>query len=272
MRCLLTGHKGFIGSNLHNELRCDGIDLKENGDIRSYNFDKKYDVIFHCAAQASIPKSFEDPLESHSHNVTGTLRILEHARKTGATVVFSSSSSVYDPVSPYAIQKKMCEDYMRCYWSLGVKSVALRYFNVFGEGQELANEGYSLVLSRFFDQYQKGEPFTIYGTGEQRRDFVYVGDVVQANLMAAKFLETAEYFETFDIGTGVNWSILEVAEMISEDHPKKFLPPRVEPFQNRADITKARALLKWEPKTALPQWLLQSLLLPITGWNFSKER
>src|SRR3990167_3195741 len=109
---MITGHKGFIGGHLYKAMGGTGLDLKEGNDIRTCEFPKD-EVIFHCAAQASIPKSFDDPLEAHSHNVTGTLRVLEHARKTNALIVFSSSSSVYDLKSPYAVQKNICEEYLR---------------------------------------------------------------------------------------------------------------------------------------------------------------
>lgn len=256
---MITGSSGFIGSHLLEAIGGTGIDIKEGNDIRICSFPKDEKTIFHCAAQASIPFSFEEPIESHIHNVLGTLIILEHAKKIGAKVIFSSSSSVYDPISPYAVQKKMCEDLLRFYWTQGVKSVALRYFNVFGERQEIANNGYSLALSIFLEQLKNDEPFTIYGTGEQRRDFVYVKDVVGANILAAKYLETATGFEAIDIGTGINYSINEIADMISKDHHKITLPPRKEPFENRADITKAKQLLSWEPKTTLPQWISQQL-------------
>ena len=257
MKILCTGSRGFIGSHLLEELGGDGIDIKNGAlqDVRHFISGKNYDVIFHAAAQASIPLSFENPELSHSHNVAGTLHMLEYARKTGAKVVFCSSSSVYELMSPYALQKSICEQYMKFYWSLGVKSIALRYFNVFGERQELANGGNALALSIFLRQWKDGEPFTIVGTGEQRRDFVYVKDVVDANRKAAEFLETATQFEVFDIGSGVNYSILEVADMIRKDHPKIFLPPRVEPFENLADVSKAKELLGWSPKVSLPSWL-----------------
>lgn len=249
---MITGHRGFIGSNLSACIKDIGIDLKEGVDIRTCDFpDTK--VIWHLAAQASIPKSFEDPVESNSHNVVGTLRILEHARKTGAKVIFSSSSSIYDPVSPYAVQKLICEEYMKLYWSLGVKSVALRYFNVFGENQSIANGGDGLALAIFLKQYKEGKPFTVVGTGEQRRDFVYVGDVVRANIIAADYLETATEFKVFDVGNGYNYSINEVLDMIDPKHPRVHIPPRVEPFENKADINKRLPL--WTPKTTLPQWL-----------------
>lgn len=254
MRDLVTGHLGFIGSHL-NERIGNGIDIKMGVDIRSCEFTERFGVIFHTAAMASIPKSFEDPVLSHDHNVTGTLRILEYARQAGAKVVFSSSSSVKDLMSPYAAQKSICEEYMKLYWKLGVKSVALRYFNVFGERQEIANDGYQLVLSVFLDQKKKGNPFTIVGTGEQRRDFVYVKDVVDANIRAADYLDRATGFEAIDIGTGVNYSVNEVADMIDKNNSRTFLPPRNEPFENKAKITKAKKLLGWKPTVTLPQWL-----------------
>ena len=251
---MITGSSGFIGGHLLEAVGGTGVDIKEGNDIRVCELPNEK-VIFHCAAQASIPKSLEDPLESYSHNVEGTIRILKHALKTGASVVFSSSSSVYELTSPYAEQKAICEEFLETYWDLGVKSIALRYFNVFGERQEIANEGEALVLARFLAQHKRGEPFTIYGNGLQRRDFVYVKDVVDANIKAAKFLKTATKFEVIDIGSGVNHSINDIADMINKDHPRLNLPPRIEPFENKANLEKAKELLGWEPKTTLESWL-----------------
>ena len=251
---MITGSSGFIGSHLHEAIGGTGIDLKEGNDIRTCEFPNEK-VIFHCAAQASIPLSEKNPEECYSHKVLGTIRVLEHARKTGARVVFSSSSSVYEPTSPYAFSKKHCEELMEYYWTKGVKSVALRYFNVFGERQEIANGGDSLALARFLKQKEEGKPFTIYGDGRQRRDFVYVKDVVRANIMAAQFLEMAEKFWAIDIGTGHNYSINEVVDMIDPKHPREKLPPRIEPFENRAERWEAKLLLRWEPKVTLPTWL-----------------
>lgn len=260
----VTGYKGFIGSNVYKTLKergydVFGFDIKDGNDVRFFNPQEKYDVIFHLAANASIPESFEKPIETIENNVIGTIKILEYAKKTGAKVVFSSSSSIYDPVSPYAVSKKVCEEYMKLYWTFGVKSVALRYFNVFGEGQEIANGGNSLALARFIKQYKDKTSFTIYGTGEQRRDFVYVGDVVDANIKAAEFLDKAKKFEVFDIGSSVNYSIIEVVNMIDKNYPKLFLPPRIEPFENLANIKRAKRLLKWSPKSDLKQCLSQLL-------------
>lgn len=277
MRILCTGHLGFIGSHLYKILTSTGhivygLDIKQGQDIRTHNFTGEYDVIYHLAANASIPQSIENPLETHTHSVPGTIRVLEYARKTGARVVFSSSSSVYgtpqeipttekcqpSPMVPYALQKLECEQYLKLYWELyGVKSVAFRYMNVFGEGQENANGGgdSALALGNFLGQYRSGEPFTIVGTGEQRRDFIYAGDIADANIKAAEWLKTAESFEIFNLGSGVNHSVNEVCDMISKEHPRVFLPPRIEPLLGLADITKAKTILGWSPTVSLESWI-----------------
>jgi len=274
--CLITGVQGFIASHLNARLlelgaKVSGCDIKNMIDIRTYNFHEKYDVIFHLAANASIPQSLENPAESHSHNVLGTLRILEYAKKIGARVIFSSSSSIYGepdiiptpedsqpkPMMPYALQKLECEQYLWLYWNLyGVKSVALRYFNVFGEGQEFANGGgdSSLCLANFLRQKKNREPLTIVGTGEQRRDFVYVKDVVKANIKAAEWLENNN-FEIFNVGSGENYSINEVANMVDSNGQRVYLPARIEPQNGLADITKVKNMLGFEAKVKLEEWL-----------------
>ena len=163
-------------------------------------------------------------------------------------------------MSPYALQKSICEQYLKFYWNFGVKSIALRYFNVFGEGQEIANGGDSLALSIFLKQFKNKEYFTIVGDGEQRRDFIYVGDVIEANLKAAKFLESAESFEILDIGTGINFSINEIVNMMSQTHPRINILPRIEPRENRANISRAIELLNWHPTMDIKTWLKLQLL------------
>ena len=279
-RVLITGSEGFISSHLKELLpSADCVDIKLGQDIRNstwYDFQEPHDIIYHLAANASIPQSLKNPLESHTSNVDGTLRVLEYAKKTGARVVFSSSSSVYGepseipttekaeprPMMPYALQKLMCEQYMALYWGLyGVKSIALRYMNVFGERQEQANGGgdSALALGNFLRQYKNGEPFTVVGDGEQRRDFVYAGDVAMANLLAGNWLKTAKRFEVFNIGSGENYSINEVCDMIDKNHPRVNLPPRIEPHIGLADITKAKRLLGWEPRVRLKEWLTEAV-------------
>lgn len=271
--CLVTGNLGFIASHLVERLQQDGhvvsgCDVKNMIDVRDYKFHERYDVIFHLAAKASIPASERDPLESHTHNVVGVLRLLEHARKSGSLFVFSSSSSIYGvaeeptletelpkPMTPYAFQKWEAEQYCQYYWNLGVRSCALRYFNVYGEGQERANEGENpLVLTTFLNQKKLGQPLTIVGDGEQRRDFVYVKDVVEANVAAAKWLKTANDFEAFNVGSGQNYSINEIAEIIDPGGQRSYLPARREPRSNLADVSKIRSI-GWQPKTSLVHWL-----------------
>lgn len=257
MADLVTGYRGFIGGHVYKALgEAVGIDINDKApfDVRTVVLNEKYDTIYHLAADASIPRSFENPVFSHSVNVVGTLRMLELARKTGAKLVFSSSSSAYDLKSPYSLEKYICEQYMDFYWKTwGVKSVALRYFNVFGEGQERANGGYSLALSKFLDQKKRKQPFTIVGTGEQRRDFVYVGDVAQANLKASAWLDTATEFKAFDVGTGKNYSVNEVCDMIDPKNNRTYLPPRIEPMIGLAN--KDKFVPGWEPLTSLEKWL-----------------
>lgn len=262
MKILCTGHKGFIGSHLYERLIADGhdvdgIDLKEGKDIRTYGFKEKYDVIFHLAAQTSIPKCEENPVESHSHNVMGTLRILEYAKKIGAKVIYSSSSSANYPII-YGTQKYLGEVYGFLYSHLyELKFAALRYFNVFGERQEISGEG-KLVLPTFLGQYRKKEPFTIVGSGEQKRDFIYVKDVVEANIKAMEFLDKRNSF-LFNIGSGVNYSINEIADMIDKDHPRVYLMPRNEPHETKAGIAIVGELLNWYPIIKVADWIKKQL-------------
>ena len=158
---------------------------------------------------------------------------------------------------PYALQKLECEQYLWLYWNLyGVKGVALRYFNVFGEGQEFANGGgdSSLCLANFLRQKKNGEPLTIVGTGEQRRDFVYVKDVAEANIKAAEWLENNN-FEIFNVGSGENHSINEVANIIDPNGQRVYLPARIESQNGLADIIKAKNMLGFEAKMKLEEWL-----------------
>ena len=157
------------------------------------------DRVFHKAAEVSVPRSVEDPATTYAVNVTGTLNVLEAARAAGVRrVVMASSSAVYGddpempkregmaprPISPYASSKLadegLCEVYLRCY---GLETVALRYFNVYGPGQDPSSP-YAAVIPKFVEAIAAGRRPVIFGDGEQTRDFVYVGDVVEANLLA----------------------------------------------------------------------------------------
>ncbi|MDX1418900.1 MAG: SDR family oxidoreductase [Rubricoccaceae bacterium] len=192
-----TGKRENLGSVL------DRIDLIE-GDIRSYHLVQQavegVEVVFHQAALPSVPRSINDPITSNEVNVGGTLNVLEASRMAGVQrVVYASSSSVYgdrpelpkhegmapNPLSPYAVSKLTGEHYCRVYARIyGLTTVALRYFNVFGPRQD-PNSQYSAVIPRFVSLIRQGRPPTIFGDGEQSRDFTYVTNVVRANLLAA---------------------------------------------------------------------------------------
>ncbi|MBU1132075.1 NAD-dependent epimerase/dehydratase family protein [Patescibacteria group bacterium] len=290
MRTIVTGGAGFIGSNLVNELIRRGdevivIDNLSSGrreninpqaqfyeeDIRDFekikSIFKDVDFVFHLAAFPRVQPSIKNPIEANGINLDGTLNVLVASRDAGVKkVVYTSSSAVYgdqlelpttenspaNPSSPYGMQKYMGELYCRLFSHLyNLPTVSLRYFNVFGEGQ--TSEGaYALVLEIFKNQRLSGEPMTIVGDGEQRRDFIYVGDVVMANILSAQS-DNVGKGEAINIGQGKNFSVNEIAKMIGG--PTINLPPRVEPRATLADNSLAKKLLGWNPTVELEEWL-----------------
>lgn len=225
------------------------------------------DAIFHLAALARVQPSIEDPVKFNDVNVNGTLNMLMIAKKLGVKrFIYSASSSAYgnakifptpeshptDPLSPYGLQKLIGEQYCKvfsiCY---GLETVCLRYFNVFGERQALEG-AYCLVMGIFANQRLKGEPMTIVGDGEQKRDFTYVGDVVKANISAAQS-DKVGYGEVINIGNGASHSVNELADLIGG--PRINIESRLEPKLTLADNTKAKDLLKWSPTTTLEEWV-----------------
>ncbi len=236
------------------------------------------DVIFHLAAQVSVPKSLKDPLMTHSVNATGTLRLLQAARDAGVKrVVFSSSCAVYGdeptlpkvetmlpcPKSPYAVSKLAAEGYCQNFTEhFGLETVVLRYFNVYGPRQDPSSP-YSGVISIFTDRLSKGQPATIFGDGEQSRDFVYVQDVVNANLAAAQVLEAAG--QVFNIGTGQPVTIIQlynlVAQELGVDIRPAFAPERVGDIRHSyGKIEKAAIYLHWRPEVMLNDGLKQTII------------
>jgi UDP-glucose 4-epimerase len=184
--------------------------------------------VLHLGALGSVPRSVEDPALSNDVNVNGTLHVLMAARDAGARrVVFSSSSSVYganpevpkrvgmltDPVSPYAVTKQAGESYTRVFWRVyGLETVALRYFNVFGENQR-PDSAYAAVIPKFMHWALHGEPLVVHGDGLQSRDFTYVDNVVSANLLAATKEGVAG--EVFNIACGGSYTLVDIADALS---------------------------------------------------------
>ena len=277
-KILVTGHLGFIGSHLFKALKekgheVEGIDLKDednpNNDIRALTPSDlfKVDYVFHLAAKAKVPYSVDNPLESHDHNINGTLNVLRCAKEAGVKrVIYSASSSAYgdqdslplkedmtpNPLSPYAIQKLVGEYYCRVYSQIyNLETVSLRYFNVYGEGMPLDGP-YSAAIAIFRAAKAKDEELPVMG-GKQTRDFTFVEDVVNANILAMES-DLVGKGEVINIGGGQNYSIEEVAKAISEKI-KYLLQRKGEPMHTLADISKAKELLGWSPTTNLLQWL-----------------
>tara|TARA_B100000131_G_scaffold317700_1_gene360192 strand:- start:47 stop:961 length:915 start_codon:yes stop_codon:yes gene_type:complete len=230
---------------------------------------KGVDVVFHMACLARVQPSIDNPLLYHNKNVNGVVNVLEACREAGVKkLVFSSSSSVYgdveekdlptkemselNPMSPYALHKLVGEEYCKLYSKLyGIETVSLRYFNVYGERQP--TEGaYCLVMGIFAGQRLNGEPMTIRGDGEQRRDFTYVKDVVDANIRCATSL-IKWAGEVINIGNGDNRSVNDLADMIGGDRIN--VDPVIEPRQTLADNYRAGNLLDWKPTMKLEDWL-----------------
>ena len=225
------------------------------------------DTVFHCAALARVQPSIQNPQKYHKANIDGTFNVLLSARDSKVKrVVYSASSSAYGdqkqmpleetmptgPISPYGLQKLVGEQYCfvfsKCY---GLETVSLRYFNVYGERQ-LVDGAYCTVVGIFFKQKADGKTLTITNDGEQRRDFTYVGDVVDANIKAATSDKVGDG-EVINIGRGNNYSVNEIAEAIGGE--TEFIGERLEPRETLADNSKAKELLEWEPQTDITSWL-----------------
>ena len=239
------------------------------GDIREMDFVEKQfrdaEIVFHQAALPSVDRSVKDPMATNESNVKGTLNMLIAARDSGVKrVVYASSSSVYgdsptlpkhegmpvNPLSPYALSKYAGEKYCQLFYRLyELETICLRYFNVFGPNQDAASQ-YAAVIPRFISAILNGEPITIYGDGEQTRDFIFVENVVAANLLVASI--EVGVGETFNIACGERISINQLAE-----HLMAVLGRRVpviheetrpgEVKHSQADITKAAERLGYSP-------------------------
>ena len=243
------------------------------GELRSYErvhaATRGVEVVFHQGALPSVPRSVQDPLTTGAVNVEGTLNVLLAARDEGVRrIVFASSSSVYgnsgelpriesanpDPISPYGVSKlaaeRYCVSFSRVY---ALETVALRYFNLFGPNQDPTSQ-YSAVIPRFLTAIADDRPVSIYGDGSQRRDFTYVDNVVDANLLAAEAKDANG--AVLNIATGRATSVNELADVIGtllerpverEQHPARAGDVR----DSWADIGRAEEVLGWEPRVSL---------------------
>ncbi len=250
------------------------------GDVKIYSDElAETDTVFHLAAKARVQPSISDPISFDNTNVHSLVKLLKGCVDNNVkNFVFSSSSSVYGdtttfptpesaplmPMSPYGLQKligeQYCElfsKYIELYNGGFMNTACLRYFNVYGE--RMLNEGaYCLVMGTFDKLKREGKPLTVYGTGDQRRDFTYVQDVVQANILADQYMKTNSLKgEIFNIGNGDNRSVNDIAALYNS--PIDYLPARLEPFKTLANNNKAKEILGWEPKGNVEDWLKNHL-------------
>jgi UDP-glucose 4-epimerase len=236
------------------------------------------DVIFHEAAIPSVPRSVEQPLISHQNGVHLTIQLLESARQAGVRrVVFAASSSAYgdtprlpkqedmppNPLSPYAATKVACEQYLRAYARcFPIDTVSLRYFNVFGPRQNPSSQ-YSGVIARFCLAFCRRQPLIIFGDGEQSRDFTYIENVVQANLLAARHPESLQG-NIFNIGAGQRTSLNDLVDLLNEitgqDRRPEHQAERAGDVRHSlADIARAQEQLGYHPAVSLREGLEQTL-------------
>lgn len=225
--------------------------------------------LFHLAALPRVQYSIDYPLESNDVNIAGTLSVLSAARdaKVGR-VVYSASSSAYGdqatlplheemlpkPKSPYALQKHTNEHYCRVFTEVyGLPTVSLRYFNLYGPNSDPRGP-YAQAIIKFLYQRKEGVPITIAGDGEQTRDCVHVRDVVRANILALESAKAGKG-EVINIGSGTDVSINEIARMVGGE--SVHIAPRVEPRHTRADITRAKELLGWEPTVSIAEGMAE---------------
>jgi UDP-glucose 4-epimerase len=289
---LVSGGAGFIGSHIVDALLARGDRVRVLDNLCTGSFDnlahvrdridfmqgdvadaaavaramKGVDVVFHQAALASVPLSIEKPLEVHRACATGTLVVLDEARKAGVRrVVYAASSSAYGdsknpakretdppcPISPYGAAKLAGELYCQSLAaSMGIETVSLRYFNVFGPRQDPGSP-YSAVIPLFISAMLAGRRPKVFGDGTQSRDFVYVANVVQANLLAASAAGVSG--QVFNVASGKATSLLalvaQLQGLLGTKIEPEFLPPRTGDIkESLADISKARSALEYEPK------------------------
>lgn len=293
-RALVTGGNGFIGSNLVDKLIEQGWqvtviddnsaehnnefyynDKASNYKLNICDYDKiehlfkDIEVVFHLAAESRIQPAILNPCYAAKVNTFGTCNVLQAARVNKVSrVIYSSTSAAYglknksplkesmenDCLNPYSVTKTSGEELCKMYSDLfGLKTITFRYFNVYGERQPTKGQ-YAPVVGLFLRQSAAKKPMTIVGDGLQRRDFTHVDDVVSANILAATTENELAFGEIFNVGTGKNHSILEIAKFIGGD----FVHIEKRPGESRetlADNSKIKKYLGWEPTVGFFDWL-----------------
>ena len=297
MKCLVTGGAGFIGSHIVDSLLAKGHEVvvidNESSEVHDHFYfnDKAtyhkldiadyqatrsvydgVDYVFHCAAESRIQPAILNPLLAIRTNTLGTGTVLQCSREASVKkIMYSSTSSGYglvnepplnetmpdDCLNPYSVSKVSGEKLCKMYNDLfGVKTVIFRYFNVYGHREPLKGP-YAPVVGLFLRQHRAGQPLTIVPDGTQRRDFTHVEDVVQANLLAME-VDHEHYGEVFNVGTGTNHSVLELAAMISDNTVE--VEPRIgEAYITLANNQKIRDVLGWVPTKHIGDYVKEEL-------------
>jgi UDP-glucose 4-epimerase len=297
IKCLVTGAAGFIGSSVVDELVKRGHkvialdDESANNEIFFWNKEtenyklsicnyeaivplfKNIDYVFHLAAESRIANAIENPLKTYNTNIIGTHNVLKSALINRIKrVVFSSTSSIYglnsspnseldndNCLNPYSISKlaaeKICKFFSNSY---NLPVTILRYFNVFGD-RAPSNGFYAPVTSIFLKQYKEKKALTVVGDGQNKRDFIYINDVVKANLDFCFFEQKKTFNDVFNVGSSTNISILRLAKLISSNI--EFTSPRIgEAKTTLADIKKINTIIGWLPSINIENWIKKKVL------------
>ena len=294
MKFLVTGGAGFIGSHIVDKLLNEGhvvtvVDDESADNKFWWNDDATnhkasincydclpylmdgIDVVFHLAAESRVQKCAKNPRMAVKTNVMGLCNVLQSARdKDVKRVIYSSTSSAYgltnpipneedmkvDCINPYASTKVagelLCKNFSDLY---GLETVIFRYFNVYGDRSPIKGQ-YAPLVGRFLDQYKKGKPLTIVPDGSQKRDYVHVSDVVEANMIAG-FKKDIDSGEIYNVGSGISHSVTEIADMIS--NKQEWIEPRDgEAKETLADIGKIKSFFQWKPTVKLQDWIKEN--------------